>query len=142
MYTQTTLGELTNQLFLRLSAQGFWTMDELQGYVKEALRTWQAFSQSYTIRASIYTTPIVFFYDLFKLIPALNPSITDRVLIVDIQRSLQEPVSPISWIGTEQFSFQQVINAIQRARNKFLLETGMVNSVIEISRTNPKFREH
>jgi hypothetical protein len=112
-------------------------MDEIQGYVVEALRTWQAFSQSYTIKATIPTTPNVFFYDLFKLIPSLTPTITDRNLIVDIQRSLQEPVSPISWIGSEQFTFQQVINAIQRSRNKFLLETGMVNTVVEIPGPTP-----
>src|ERR1700676_1430372 len=118
MYNQTTLAQLVQMLYIRLASQGFWTQDELKGYVVEALRTWQAMSQSYTIRASIPTQPNIFFYDLFKLIPELTPTITDQDLIIDIQRALQEPTSPTSWAGTEQFTYQSVVNAIQRARNK------------------------
>lgn len=131
-YNQTTLAQLTTMLSIRLNSQGFWTPNELRRYIIEALRTWQSFSQSYTTRVSIPTQPNVFFYDLFKLIPSLTPSITDQEIIIDVQQALQEPVSPTSWIGTEQYTYQGVVNAIQRSRNKFLLETGMVNSVFEL----------
>src|SRR6185436_16834282 len=43
-----------------------------------------------------------------------------------IQYSLLEPPTGNSWTGTDQFSLSDLTNAIQRRRNKFLVETGAV----------------
>ena len=71
-------------------------------------------------------------YDLFT-IADLAPSVTDRDLIQDIQRHLLEPVNATSWVGSEQFTYTGVVNALQTARDKFLLETGIVLTVSEFA---------
>src|SRR5262249_18353631 len=77
-------------------------------------------------KATFQTTANQIYYDLFSLIPTLAPSITDQMLITTIQRHLMEPVSATSWVGTEQFTYDQVVAAIQKRLDRFKLETGLV----------------
>jgi hypothetical protein len=61
----------------------------------------------------------------------LGYSLTDRDLINLIQYNLVEGVISVwagGWIGTDQFTLDDVTLAIQRRRDQFLLETGLVQS--------------
>lgn len=134
-YSEITFDQLTTALATRLTnplaaPNGvFWLTAELQSYLLEALRTWQAFSNFTSDEASISTTANVLFYDTFAMIPQLAPTITDQDIIADIERALQEPISLDSWTGTECFTFAGVVQAIQKRRDKFMVETGLVLSL-------------
>ena len=77
------------------------------------------------------------FYDLFKLIPGLQPTVTDQALILQIQRHLQEIPNATAWVGTEQFTLAGLANAIQKRRDKFFLESGKVFNVSEVAGRAP-----
>lgn len=126
-YTQITFDQFVSAISTRLNdpTNRFYLLAEVQSYAKEALRTWQAFSAFTTERDSITTVAGTMLYDLQALITNLEPTITDRQVIVEIQQHLQEPLSPTSWIGSQQFTFNQVVAAIQRRRDKFIVETGI-----------------
>ena len=89
-YTQLTFDQLTTALAIRLSDPDmvFWLEDEMQAYLKEALRTWQAFAQYTSDNAGFNTVAGTTYYDLFSQISKLAPTITDRDLIEDIERHL------------------------------------------------------
>jgi hypothetical protein len=130
-YSQISFNQLTQALATRLGDPGmlFWLPGELQSYLKESLRAWQAFSNFTSDQQGFSTTADVMFYDLFTLIPELEPTITDQDILQDIQRVLQEPVSPTAWLGNpDQFSLAGVVAAIQKRRDKFLVETGLVQN--------------
>lgn len=138
-YALTTFGQLITQLSLRLSDPNyvFWNKTELQAYLTEALRTWQAFSQFYSTKSQFSTTAGTFMYDLYEELPELTPTITDREVIEDIQRFLQEPVNGTAWTGTEQFTYDQVVQAIANRRDRFMMETGLTNSISEVAMSPP-----
>lgn len=126
-YTQITFDQFVSAISARLNdpTNRFYLLAEVQSYAKEALRTWQAFSAFTTERDSITTVAGTMLYDLQALVANLAPTITDQQIIVEIQQHLQEPLSPTSWIGSQQFTFAQVVAAIQRRRDKFIIETGI-----------------
>lgn len=134
-YSQITLAQLITALSIRLSDpnMGFWLEDELRAYLKESLRTWQAFAQYTSDNAGFNTVAGTTYYDLFTQIAKLAPTITDRDLIEDIERHLQEPISSTVWTGTEQFTLAGVTQAIQKRRDRFLIETGQVTQFSEVA---------
>lgn len=139
-YSHTTLAQAADSLAQRLGdpTKRFWIDAELRSYVTEALRTWQVFSVAFTKRVSIPTSSGTRFYNLFSsLVPDLNFSVTDREVIRDVQRALQEPISGTSWIGSEQFTFEDVIRSLRRRRDQFLLETGVVLTDFEVPGPTP-----
>lgn len=138
-YTQTTFNQLVTALSIRLSDpnKAFWIEDEMKSYLVEALRTWQAFSNFTSDTGGFTTTAGVQYYDIFSEITQLAPSITDRDLIEDIQRALQEPVDGTAWTGTEQFSLAGVTQAIQKRRDLFLVDTGLVQNLSEVAGPAP-----
>lgn len=134
-YTQITFDQLTTALAIRLSDPDmvFWLEGEMQAYLKEALRTWQAFSQSSSDIAGFSTVANTTYYDLFSQITKLVPTITDRDLIEDIERHLQETISSTVWLGTEQYDLAGITQAIQKRRDRFLIETGLVSQFSEVA---------
>src|SRR5882672_10614852 len=124
-YSQITFDQLVTALSIRLSdpSKLFWIDAELRAYLKEALRTWQAFSQFTTDTGGFSTASGTRFYNIFSAITNLIPTITDRDIIQDIQRHLQEPISATVWTGTEQFTLEGVTQAIQKRRDQFMVET-------------------
>lgn len=128
-YTTTTLAQATIDVAARLGDPGFvrWTQDELADLVKEALRTWNAYTSHFRDQDVFNTKENEAFYDLSIAIPKLmGYNVTDADLVKQIQRHLLEPVDVQTWVGSDQFTMQDVISAIQRRRDQFLLETGMV----------------
>lgn len=138
-YSQITFDQLVTALSIRLSDPNklFWIDAELRAYLKESLRTWQAFSNFTTETSGFNTAANTRFYNIFSLITDLIPTITDRDIIEDIQRHLQEPVDGTAWTGTEQFTLAGVTQAIQKRRDKFLVETGLVLTESEVTGPTP-----
>jgi hypothetical protein len=128
-YTHTTRAQARTQLAGLLHDTGnvFWTSAELDVYLDEALRTWGVAAQYWRERGTLSTSSSTAFYDLTS---TLAPStlrgqiVTDTNLVRDIQYHLLEPATGTSWTGSEQFTFAQVQNALQRRRDQFLVETG------------------
>lgn len=131
-YTHTTFGALKTQLAARLqdTAKVFFVDDELGVYLTEALRTFSFFCAYWRNQASFNTVVGEPFYDITLQLPALlGRFVTDRNLINAIQYHFQEP--PTTgwggvWTGTEMFSLQDFVDALQRRRNQFLVETGVL----------------
>lgn len=104
-----------------------WTSAEIQRYLVEALRTYNALTQRYRNRSTFTTAPAAAFYDMPTVIPALRGyNVTDRDLVLDIQYALLEPPNSSAWTGTSMFNFAEVVGAIQRRTDQFVRETGAV----------------
>jgi hypothetical protein len=129
-YTHTTLGVFREQLAARLGdpSKLFWGDHELNLYIAEALRCWQAITKSYRKQVLMSTQPNVVWYDIRAQIPEFYLGVLSRDLIGTIQYHLLEPFSPGVWTGTGQFTLDKLTAATQRRRDQFLLETGMIVS--------------
>jgi len=128
-YTSPTLQQAVDAVAARLSDGAFvrWTQAELVLYIGEALRTWSAWTQSYRARGVADLATMTAIYDLPTLFPALRAyTVTDRDLITLLQYHLLEPPTPTAWTGSQQFTLADLTLAIQRRRDQFLLETGVV----------------
>jgi hypothetical protein len=128
-YATTTRTAAIDALAARLADPPFvrWSSLELQGYLVEALRVWQALTAGMRDTAVVPLTPGVAFYDLTTTIPALRGfSVLDTDLITEIEYHLLEPPTPLLWTGSEQFTLDDLVAALQRRRDQFLRETGML----------------
>jgi hypothetical protein len=132
-YNHTSLGDMRDELASNLNDVGlvFWTnvapYKELDMYLFEALRTWSALTGAWRERGQFATAQDTIFYDLAAKLPDLmGYNVTVLDLVAMIQFHLMEPATGNSWTGTEQFTLQQVIDAIQNRVNRFLSETGRV----------------
>ncbi len=101
--------------------------EELTDYLIEALRVWNAATGYFRDSGVFQTVPNQSFYDLASTLPSLRGyHVTDRDLVRMIEYQLLEPATPTVWTGSSQFDLHDIIGAIQRRRDAFLLETGMV----------------
>lgn len=130
-YTHTTYAQLKTQLANRLgdATKIFWTDTELGIYLTESLRTFGLCSGFWRARGIVTLQPTISFYDLQSTLSGslLTPTVTDRDLIQSIQYSLLESTSTqTSWPGTSQFTYNDIVNAIQLRRNQFLADTGVI----------------
>ena len=128
-YVSPTLLEFRTALAARLQdpANVFWTAPELTVYIQEALRTWNAMAAWYRDRMAFNTTAATVFYDIATVPGSLVPrTVTDRDIFQAIEYALLEPITASGWAGSEQFNDADIISAIERRRNQFLLETGAV----------------
>lgn len=128
-YAYITLATLRTALAARLQdpAFTFWLSTELDVYIREALRTWNAMAAWYRDRMVFNTTPSVPFYDIATVPNSLVPrTVTDLSLFQEIEYHLLEPPTPGTWTGSEQFNAADITQALQRRRDQFLLETGAV----------------
>lgn len=143
-YAHTTWSALRSALFDRLGDSTFWTDDtavysEIQGCLKEALRVWAAAAHRWKERVVFNATANRHWYDLTTVTtqPAAKMaySVRDRFLVAEIQYHLIEPPNFSTWTGTEQFTFAEVVAALQRRRNQLLLETGchLTRSLLTVS---------
>lgn len=147
-YSWLTFTQAKLALANRLSDVGkvFWLDAEVGGYLLESLRTWNSIAQFYRDRTTFNTQPGIAFYDLtLETNPnsstggtgmgANNPpallgyTLTDRDLITDIEYHLIEPITTDFTLATpsltEQFTLNDIVRAIERRRNLFLLLTGL-----------------
>lgn len=129
-YTHTTLAQARTQLATRLNDPNLvqWTAAELNLYIQESLRFWQALTGFFRDRATISTANGAAFYDLTTAIAQaglFDYNVTDASLVNTIEYHLLEPAT-ISWTGTDQFTLEQVTQALQSRRDQFLVDTGCV----------------
>jgi hypothetical protein len=104
-----------------------WTTVELTRYIIEALRTYNAFSQSLRNRGVFLSAANAPFYDLPTVLPSLRGyTVTDLDLILDVEYALMEPPALGTWAGSSQFTLADLVAAIERRRDLFLRETGAV----------------
>lgn len=139
-YTQPTFAEAKSALASRLNDpdQVHWINEELGLYIIEAARTWNAWTAHWRDRASFTTVQNEAFYDLPTEIPTLRAqTVTNWDVIRSIQYKLMEAPTPSGWTGTDQFTLDQLINAVQRRRDQFLQETGAVLTRTEATYTKP-----
>lgn len=129
-YTSTTLSQARTILAGRLMDPTFvrWTEAEWTIYVQQALRTWNALTGFYREQGSFTTTVHEPFYDLPTTLPLLRAqSYTDEQAISQIAYHLLEAQpSGATWNGSQQFTIQQVADAVRLARDRFLIETAAV----------------
>jgi hypothetical protein len=147
-YAQTTLAQARGQLSDRLQDNGifpgtaantYWP--ELNIYIVEALRTWQALTAFYRQRGAFQTEAGTAFYDLTTVLP---PGIFDRTVTVanivsEILYYLIEPQldSGGNYVGSDQFTLSGILSAIQRRRDRFLQDTGRAVTHVVQSLTAP-----
>lgn len=129
-YTQPTLTQATQALAVRLQDPDMvrWTEAELIVYLREALRTWNAWTAHFRDSGSFTLTMLQTFFDLPTELPTLRGyTVTNWELIADLQYALLEPAAAGgTWTGTDQFDLDVLTAAIQRRRDQFLRETGAV----------------
>lgn len=129
-YTQPSLLDAQTALAARLNDSGYvrWLAPELAAYLREALRTWNCWTGRSRVQSSFTSVANQTFYDLPTEIPSYRGyTVTNWDLVSDIQYALLEPAAPGgTWTGTDQFTLEQISAAIQRRRDQFLRETGIV----------------
>lgn len=131
-YATTTLQDAWTKLGRNLFDPGHvrWSTDELTLCVQQALRTYNALTNHFRAEAAFSSASPEAFYDLPTVLPTLRAqdyTVREAVDLLCLQ--LLEPVPQGGlWVGTEQFSLQDVLDALQQARDTFLLETGIVQT--------------
>ncbi len=129
-YATTTLAQAQVDLAARLADPTFvrFTQPELTLYLQEALRTFNVLSGGHFRDTGVFPTVAgQAFYDLAGLLPgAIGYTVTDRSLVQTLEYHLLEPPTPTAWTGSQQFTLSDLVLALQRRRDLFLLETGMV----------------
>ena len=127
-YSYTTLGTARQELANRLydPTQTFWSAAELNAYLAEALRTWNALTSYW--RAEFLLTPQqgVTWYDLAQVPNSIRPyTVTDASLYLPMQYHLLEPATGINpWAGSAQFAADDFLNAVSRRRDELLSTAG------------------
>lgn len=135
-YTILTLGDAKSDLAERLNDPDmvFWTDSELQLYIYEALRTWNAYAGFYRATGTITTVEDQAWYDFPVTLTdgsdlLLERTVTDRDLLLDLEYALIEPPTT-NWASpspfSDLFSLQDLDNSIRDQRNEFLERTGVI----------------
>lgn len=128
--TSVSIATLQAQLRERLGVPNnpYWLDAEIEGYVIEALRTWNTLTKHWRTRVTFNASPGILFYDLSNPVytsPLLLPyTVRELDLIPTLEYHLIEPATPTVWTGTEMFTLQDLVEAIQRRRDQFLIDTG------------------
>lgn len=130
-FTAPSLTQAQTDLANRLNDPSMvrWVAAELTLYIQEALRTWNAWTAHYRARGTLTSVASQPFYYLpTDLSGSLRAqTLTNWNVLTEIQYSLIEPATTDgTWTGSDQFTQQQVSDAIQRRRDQFLRETGSV----------------
>lgn len=124
---QAARQQLANRLYDPL--QLFWSAAELNLYLYESLRVWNALTAYWRGDFLFSTQPGTTWYDLTdttNLPNTLRPlTLTDRDLFTIIQYHLLEATAWNPWAGASlQFTASDLLEAVQRRRNEVLAITG------------------
>lgn len=131
-YSHTTLAQLKTRLASRLgdSSNVFWLSAELDDYIAEALYTWGSLSAFWRDKSlsmpTVSGTPFYSLSDNSAFAGLTDYTITDADIIRIAQYHLLEPATPTSWSGTDMFTLADLTNVLEKRRNQFLMETGLV----------------
>jgi hypothetical protein len=135
-YSFATLDDARKALYGRLyqsftdTSQQQWTPAELQAYLTEALRVWNALTSFWRGSFSLSLQQQINWYDITDTAvapTAIRPfTVTDYSLIDLVLYHLLEPQSaPTStWAGSSQFAWSDILGALTRRQNETLGITG------------------
>lgn len=123
-----TLAQMRAALTARLQDPNytFWSISELNANIVESLRTFNAYTGYWRTRIAITIPALSHFIDLMGSAPGFNITVKDTQIVSAIQEGLMEPDSGIAWTGTDQFTYAQVVQALQDSQNQFLQDTGII----------------
>lgn len=136
-YSTITLTQWITSLAARLGDPNLihWVPDELEAYLTETLRTWNALTGTFKGTATFNTNDAALntntpFFDLPTVAPGLRGMTvtTDQALAVLAFWLLEPPPLAGVWTGTDQFSLADLTHALERRRDQFLLDTAAVVS--------------
>lgn len=138
MYSQFTQAQFVNELASTLGDPGlvFWASDELTRALHESLLIWGALTSYWITPGSFTTASNVAFYDLSVQLPTLRRrSRTLGDLAREVQYHLLEPqANGVSGAGmTSQFTVGQIVNALKRRRNEFVIDTHLPLTTIALA---------
>ena len=125
--------QLANRLYD--SGQVFWISAELNLYIAEALRTWNAMTSFWRGDFIFSAAPNTRWYDITNPATAPNslrlPALKDTDLYTLMQYHLLEPAVGVNpWTGASaQFSADDLISATQRRRDEVLGVTGCTTTL-------------
>ena len=131
-YSFATLQNALDALDARLYNQvyQFWSQSELTLYIREALRTWNCLTNFWRSEMSVVSANGVWWYDLAAAAGSIvGYNVDQSELIQLIQSHLLEPLNvtyPLVWGGSTQFSFTDILNALQSRQNDTLGTTACV----------------
>jgi len=117
-----TYGQIVTDLASRLADPNllFWTKPELQAYIFESLRTWNALTEIWLATVS-FTTSAQVWYDVSALPASVRVrSLQDADLYTVMQYHLLEPPTGATWTGTSQFTIQDLQGALQRRQDEVI----------------------
>ena len=124
-YTQVSLDDLTSQLGVLLQDESavYWIEEEKLFAVFEALRMFGAMTSYWRARGTFNITPATPWYDLSVQLPALRPRAwTLNSLVRQMQFMLLEAPSFTGAGGSGQITVTDILNAIQRGRDQFVID--------------------
>lgn len=113
----------------------FWTDDELDDLINEALRAWNSAALYFRSRGTFNTIPSQAFYDISDVLSDGSELILERTLTVQqitksiiyaLMENAGEEVDGSTWVGTESFSLDDIQQAVVRRVNRFLEDTGQI----------------
>ncbi len=126
-YTQQTRASFRAELAQALNDSGFvyWSADEMNRALNEALLLWGALTSYWTTSSIFSTTASTPFYDLSSQFPTLRArSYTFDQLTIEIQYHLLESPTGVAGTGmTDQFTIGQITSALSRRRNQFVIDS-------------------
>lgn len=127
--------ELANRLYDPTMV--YWTQPELLVYIQEALRTWNALTGFWRGDFTFQTVSGTGWYDLTstsQMPNTLRPlTVTDATLYNNILYRLLEPAQMSPWVGSAQFSADDIVNAVSRKRDEILSICGCTQTVRIVS---------
>jgi hypothetical protein len=130
-YSYLTLAQLQQAVANRLYDQNmvFWTAAELTTYIQEALRTWNAMAGYWREDFLFPTVQGTQWYDIPSVANTLRPyTVTDANLYAAMQYHLLEPQGMNPWIGSLQFTADDLVQAVARRRDRLLSESDCTQS--------------
>lgn len=134
-YSYATLEDLKTELAARLDDRHriFYIDRELELYIQEAFRTFGLLTGFWRDRFVFNTKPGFQSYAIQELPEArglVDFTLTDLNMIEVLQYHLLETRAALHsqthWAGTEMFTLEDLATALERRRNQFLADTGVV----------------
>jgi len=136
-YSQTTLAQFTADISAALldTANVYWTVDEIERAIRESLLVWGALTSYWRERGIFNTSATTAIYDLSQLLPTLRSRVyTFDQLTREVQYHFYEPSSGVVGTGmSTQFTIGQIVAALGRARNQFVIDARLPIADLEVS---------
>lgn len=122
-YSWTTLAQTRAALRGRLFGARFWTDAELDIYIREALRTWNALTEQWKVDF-VFSSAGWTDFGAIAGSPRLR-TVTDVDIYTEMQYMLLEPpTGGGAWTGTPQFNLAQMQFTLQKRRDEMIQATG------------------